>query len=346
MRSSVPFAALAASATILALAGCAGASSGGELTPEDSPLSEYLSAAWGGDLSPEEQHKKFAEQQAKSEALMAECMAEEGFEYAPAQDVSLDISTGDEWEPDKREWVEKYGYGYVSSPGAEAPVEEPAEETVDPNAAYVSSLSASEQTAYYETLYGVSPTDEELEDGTYEYRWEDAGCQGWAQHEVSGDDPAQSEEFTALWEKLQKLSTEAQEGPELADLNAEWATCMADHGEPGFAAQADAGQSIIAAQEKIYEAASGGDGESGDGESGDGESGDGPAADIQDPNDSPEMKALGEREIELALVDLECREKTSFATRSLRIQFALEEKFIAENKAELDAFKAAAEQSK
>lgn len=341
MRSSVPFAALAASATIIALAGCAGASSGSELTPEDSPLSEYLSAAWGGDLSPEEQQKKFAEQQAKVEALVAQCMADEGFEYAPAGDVSLDISTGDEWEPDKREWVEKYGYGYVTSPGAEEPVEEPAEESVDPNAEYVSSLSASEQTAFYETLYGVSPSDEELEDGTYEYRWEDAGCQGRAQHEVSGDDPAQNEEFTALWEKLQKLSTEAQEGPELADLNAEWATCMADHGEPGFATQSEAGQSIIDAQEKIYEQASGDDG-SGDG----GESADGASADIEDPNESSEMKALGEREIELALVDLECREKTSFTSRSLEIQFAVEEKFIAENKAELDAFKAAAEQSK
>ena len=58
------------------------------------------------------------------------------------------------------------------------------------------------------------------------------------------------------------------------------------------------------------------------------------------------MKALGERELKLALIDLDCREKTSFATKSLEIQFALEEKFIAENKTELEAFKAAAEQSK
>lgn len=58
------------------------------------------------------------------------------------------------------------------------------------------------------------------------------------------------------------------------------------------------------------------------------------------------MKELGEREIALALVDLECREKTSFTKKSMEIQFALEEKFIAANKADLDAFKAAAEQSK
>ena len=50
-----------------------------------------------------------------------------------------------------------------------------------------------------------------------------------------------------------------------------------------------------------------------------------------DPSESPEMKELGEREIALALVDLECREKTSFTKKSMEIQFALEEKFIAAN---------------
>ena len=57
------------------------------------------------------------------------------------------------------------------------------------------------------------------------------------------------------------------------------------------------------------------------------------------------MKALGEREIEIALVDLDCRTKTSYTEEALKIQFDLEERFIADNKAELEAFKAAAEQN-
>lgn len=338
MRSTVPLAAVAASAMVFILTGCGGAPSGDELSYEDSPLNEYLSAAWGGDLSPEEQQKKMEEQQAKVEALVAQCMSDEGFEYTPNTDSGTVMSDGGEWEPDKREWVEKYGYGYVNSPFAEQMEENPSdEEGSDPNSEYVMSLSESEQTAFYETLYGPTPSEDEIsEDGSYEYKWEDAGCQGWAQHEIDGDDPTQAEEFSELRKKIEELYSTAQDSPELADLNAEWASCMADKGEPGFTKQMDAGQSIMDEQNKIYEQAFGDGSEPVDTES----------ADFEDPNDSPEMKALTEREIELALVDLECREKTSFTKKSLEIQFAVEEKFIAANKADLEAFKAAAEQSK
>jgi len=338
MRSTVPLAALAASAMVFILTGCGGASSDDKLSYEDSPLSQYLSAAWGGDLSQEEQQKKMEEQQTKVEDLVAQCMADEGFEYTPNTDTGTVVSDGGEWEPEKREWVEKYGYGFVNSPFSEQLEENPSEqESSDPNADYVTSLSESEQAAFYETLYGATPAEDELaEDGSYEYRWEDAGCQGWAQHEIQGDDPSQSEEFSALRTKMEELMTTMQDSPELADLNAEWASCMADKGEPGFTKQSEAGESIMEEQNKIYDEVYGDGSEPVDTE----------AADFEDPSEGPEMKALGERELELAVIDLECREKTSFATKSLEIQFALEEKFIAENKAELEAFKAAAEQSK
>lgn len=337
MRSTVPLAAIAATAMVLVLSGCGGPSSGEELTYEDSPLNEYLSAAWGSDLSPEEQEKKFQEQQTKVEELVAECMSDEGFEYAPNVSSGGIMTDGGEWEPEKREWVEKYGYGFVNSPFSEEQEGATDEEYTDPNADYVSSLSESEQAAFYETLYGATPEEDELsEDGSYEYRWEDAGCQGWAQHELEGDDPWQSEDFSDLRTKMEELWTSAQDAPELADLNAEWATCMADKGEPGFSTQSEASQSIIDEQNALYESAYGDGSEPVDPD----------AADFEDPNESAEMKALGEREIELALVDLECREKTSYTKKAMEIQFALEEKFIADNKADLEAFKAAAEQSK
>ena len=80
MRSTVPLAALAASAMVFILTGCGGASSDDKLSYEDSPLSQYLSAAWGGDLSQEEQQKKMEKEQAQVEELVAQCMADEGFE--------------------------------------------------------------------------------------------------------------------------------------------------------------------------------------------------------------------------------------------------------------------------
>lgn len=339
MRSTGPLVALAATGTVLLLAGCAGTSGDDGLTYEDSPLTKYVTAAYGGDMSPEEQQKKMQEDQRTMEDLVATCMAEEGFEYAPNTDTGgMVVSDSDnEWEPDKREWVEKYGYGMVNSPFAEQQEEDAAEEYVDPNQEYLESLSDSEQTAFYETLYGVTPDEEDLgEDGSYEYRWEDAGCQGAAQHEVDGDNVWQSDEFADLRGKMEELWTSSMESPEMADLNAEWASCMAEGGEPGFTTQSEASQSINDEQNALYDKAFGDGSEPLDTES----------SDFVDPSDSPEMKALGEREIELALVDLECRDKTSYLEESLKLQFAREEKFIADNKAELDAFKAAAEQSK
>lgn len=341
MRSTGPLAALAATAMVFVLAGCSGPSSGGDLSYEDSPLNKYLSAAYGGDLSPEEQQKLSEERQAQTEELVAKCMAEEGFEYAPNTDNGSGMMTSadGDWEPEKREWVEKYGYGMINSPFAEKQQEATEEEYVDPNQDYVESLSESEQTAFYETLYGPTPDEEEMgEDGSYEYRWEDAGCQGWAQHEVEGEnaDPFQSEEFADLRTKMEEFWTSSQASPEFSELNSAWAACMDDAGEPGFTTQQDAIQSIIDEQTALYDAAYGDGSEPVDTES----------ADFEDPNESAAMKELGEREIELALVDLECREKTSYAKKSLEIQFALEEKFVADNKAELEAFKSAAEQSK
>jgi hypothetical protein len=110
---------------------------------------------------------------------------------------------------------------------------------------------------------------------------------------------------------------------------------MDDAGEPGFTAQLDAQQSISDEQSALFDAAYGDGTTEVDVES----------PDFVDPSESPEMKELGEREIELALVDLECKEKTSYMKQALEIQFAIEEKFIAENKADLEAFKAAAEQN-
>ncbi|WP_314425459.1 hypothetical protein [uncultured Microbacterium sp.] len=338
MRTTGPLAALAATALVFTLAGCSGAGDD-EVTYEDSPLNEYLSAAYGGDLSPEEQQKQFEERQLKTEELMAECMAEEGFEYTPnTQNGGLVFSDDDvEWEPEKKDWVEKYGYGIVNNPYNEMGQEEQSgEEYVDPNAEYVESLSESEQTAYYEVAYGVPPEEDELaEDGSYEYNWEDAGCQGWAQHELEGEDPWQSDEFADLREKMTEVFTDAQESPELTDLNAEWAACMDDAGEPGFASPMEAQQSISDEQNALFDAAYGDGTTEVDVES----------PDFVDPSESPEMAEIGEREIELALADLECRTSLSYMKKSLEIQFAIEEKFIAENKADLEAFKAAAEQN-
>lgn len=324
----------------LTLAACSGPSDSG-LSYEDSPLSKYFEASFGGDMSVEEQQKQIDEQTRVQEELMAECMKEEGFEYIPDLDNGgVIISSEDDvvWEPDDKDWVAQYGYGMVNSPYSDSMMTPSEEEYVDPNADYVMSLSESEQTAYYETAYGAPMEGDGSEAEVIEYNWEDAGCQGWAQHEAGGEDPWQAAEFAPLLQKMQELWETSQNAPELAGINAKWSACMEDGGQPGFETQPEAAESISDAQNKIYEEVSLASADGGaDGEI--------TPEDMIDPNDTPEMKELGEKEIALALVDLECREKTSYTEESLKVQFALEEKFIADNKADLEAFKAAAEQS-
>ncbi|WP_204261220.1 hypothetical protein [Blastococcus saxobsidens] len=316
----------------LLLSGCSGsdgdATASSERDDESSPLTEYLNAVYGGDLTPEEQERKFTEEQERAEELVAQCMQEQGFEYTPSSTGGAYLSgDGTEWEPDDREWVTQYGYGAINSPFSEAPM--PEEETVDPNADYVQSLSESEQTAFYEALYGPMPSEDEMpEEVATEYDWTTAGCQGAAQHEVAGEDPSQSEEFRPLFDAINELYSGTASWPGMAELDDEWSACMDASGHGGFATQMDAQESINEAVNELYENV----GMSDDGM----------------PTGEPDQAAfdaLAEREVELALADLDCREEIDYADRAAEITREVEQQFIDDHKTELDALVAAAEQN-
>lgn len=317
----------------LAIAGCTGGqdTSSTDLW-ENSPLNKYLGWDSASQQSSEEQEREFIEQRNRVEELVAACMKDEGFEYVPvdyAQEAGMVVSSEDEeypWEPDKREWVAKYGYGAVDWPGKEEMEEEAAnpeegESSVDPNQEYVESLSPSEQTAYYETLYGPQPTEEEVESGDYEYDPENAGCMGDAELEFGAEDPWAAEEFQPIMEAMTELYTTVREAPEFRELDAKWSRCMEDAGFD-FSAQGEAQQSIYDRQSEIYESVT--EEEWAEGEP-----------------DLPELDELQADEVELALADLECREKTDYTENSMKLQYAAEEAFIQEHKAELDALKEA-----
>jgi len=344
----------AATVAALLLAGCGGSDDAGteaaastSAAPE-SPLTEYLSAVYGGDLSPEEQERQATEQMARQEELAAQCMQEEGFEYAPnTAGMSFSAGSDVEWEPDDREWVAQYGYGAVKSPFSEQP--QPTEEFVDPNEDYLAALSESERNAFYEALYGPQPTEEEMaeqeaaaEDGSaaMEYDWQTAGCQGRAQHEVSGDQLYESAEFRPLLDAINDLYTDTATHPEVVALDGEWAACMDAAGQPGFTTQTDAQESIYEAQNAFYEQGATATSEL------DAEATAAPAEDGSFPGgpDQAELDALGEEEVALALVDLDCREQTDYRDRQSEVQRQVEEEFIADHKTELDALVAASEQ--
>lgn len=334
----------------LLLAGCSGApgeSSGGGLSHDDSPLAVYLEAAWGSGMSQEERDKEMADTNRRIEDLVAACMKDEGFDYVPVvYDPSDDAGVEFEWEPEKREWVEEYGYGIMNDPFLAANGGE-LEEYTDANTAYVDSLSESERAAYMEALYGPMIEDED-EAAMSDYDWTTAGCYGEAQHETSGDEAAYEEQFTDLFEKINELWEKQQKAPETAALDAEWAQCMDAAGAPGFTKQSDALDSISKATVDLqseYAASADGDSSGDAAVSKDAALSEDAAVTTPDLSETPDGKKLAERELALALIDLDCREQTDYVQESLRIQFAIEERFIAENKAELEAFKAAAEQA-
>lgn len=323
MRSTTPLIALFAVTSAVLLSGCsAPADSEPGASERESPLSEYLNALYGGDLSEDEMEKKYAADEKEREALISTCMNDEGFEYIPAVQSTSFSSGGEEWLPDDREWVAQYGYGMTSYPGADDPA--PTEEYVDPNQDYVTSLPESEQQAFYEALNGAPIAEEDLPaDGSYEYNWEESGCYGFAQNEIVGEDPSQSEEHKPLFEAITAVYTDLEKAPEMADLNAAWSDCMSGAGYPGFSAQQDAQTAVSDEYNKLWE------GQTEGGE----------------PSEA-DMDALTEGEVETALADLECREKTNYRDAAFDVQADIEQKFIDDNKEALEALKADAEQGR
>lgn len=333
-------------ASALALTGCTQGGNG-SLSYEDSPLGTYLAAAWGSgaDLSIEDQQKELDRQNREIEELTAVCMKEAGFEYIPNLENGGTIMGDDGlWQPDKREWVAQYGFGVFNNPYNQQAMGG-GEEYVDPNQDYIESLSESEQTAYYQTLSGEGATEEQANDPDFDWATLDNGCHGEASEQVYNSSGQQDlyTEYEPLLQRMNEVYTTVQSSAAMKELDRAWAACMADAGHTGYTRQAEPTEQLYEVQNTLYES------QNAAFEDFDYENA--TEAELEalyaanDPTSTPEWKQYAEEEIEIALADFDCREKTDYTDKSLRLQFDAEEKFIADNKAELEAFRAAAEQA-
>lgn len=341
MRRPLPVA--AAVAAVAALAACGGdAGPGEELTWEDSPLSQVLADLYGGDMSPEEQEQQMAEQEREVQEIIATCMAEEGFEYIPVTyDHSFIAFDDDDWG--SKEWAEQYGYGITTDPWADQEQVEPVEEWTDPNDDYVMAMSPGEQEAYYEALYG--PMDFAEDDGEWvegddmavEYDWEEAGCQGLAQHEVYDQDNAQAmwedPAFSEFFAAAERIYEEVERDPKVAEINEEWAACMADAGFDGMTRPDEASNEFYEEWERLYtEADAQIDWENIDWEAL------GPNADpVRDAIGEDVLAEMREREIATAVADSTCKEDLGTESKYFAVQFEYEEEFVKTWQAEIDA---------
>lgn len=332
MRTRPAFFALTVAVATLTLAGCtAGGGESDTLSYEDSPMAKLFGSDDAEEFDADKAQAESIEQTKKVEELVAECMQKEGFEYTPQKIDESMYSSGDEWKTDDREWVAQYGYGLMNYPGMNDVVTDDA--AADPNAGYYETLSESEKAAYDEALNGAAMMAEPVEGESMEYDWETAGCYGSAQHEVypEMDGPSEDDlaEFDDLMTAMNEMYSQFYDGTTQTEPDKKWAACMSEAGYADFTLQSDAMNSISEKLNVLWEEAPGMDDPSADPE------------DFQDPAESEEGKAIAAEEIEVALADLECREKTDYTNAQMRLQFEAEEKFIAEHKAELEAYKAA-----
>jgi hypothetical protein len=297
-----------------------------------------MAAISGSDLSEEEQFRRRDAEERRREELIAQCMNEAGFEYIPNPTLGVQVYGGGgegEWfDPDNREWVIQYGYGGVNYPQADSDANADydakgsAPEYVDPNRAYVESLSDSERQAWEWAMWGQPP---EPENGiiTAEMREQvDPGCYGRANDLILQESPAsllESEQFRPLFEALNQMRNEMWENEyTFAEVNRDWSDCMAGAGFPGFSHQSDANNQFWEEYSVFFT--------------------DWDWETQGDPHGTPGFTALGEREVQIALADVDCRIETNFTSRVNEISLAMETQFVADHRAELEALRAAAEQ--
>lgn len=332
--------AAAAVALVLSLSACGGGDPGEKSGDDEAlgPLDTFFEEVYGG--GDEEQANA---QMMEVEEIVASCMQEQGFEYTPVDYSAMGGGMNPTEELDVEwgtlEFAEQYGYGATTNPwgdGEEVP-EETGEEWVDPNQDYVSAMSETEQTAYYEALYGKQTFDESDPEAEVEYNWETAGCQGLAQHEVyEAGTGMDSEEFTALQDEMSAMWEASAADSRLTELNSTWADCMADAGFTGMAAVGDGETSIYDEVNALWENA---------------------YTDAGENMTEDDYKAIEEgiqaqlaeitpREIDTAVADFTCREEIKYDEVQREVNFEYQEKFVEEHREELDAWMAAARDAK
>jgi hypothetical protein len=284
-----------------------------------------------------------AADQMRSEELIAQCMGEQGFEYTPVDYGAMNsggvISTDEldvQWGT--LEFAKEWGYGITTNPYGDQ-MEEPVdsgEQWVDPNQAYVEAMSATEQEAYYLALYGAQYNQEYVEGQEYEWKWEDAGCQGFAQHEVYPDSMGdQDSEYAALMDEMNTMWESSMSDPRMAEIETDWASCMSDAGYAGLAKVDDAQAQIYAKVEPIWNDAYA----------------DMPPdateedyAAVQEEVDA-QLAAITAEEIETAVADFTCRDDVKYTETQTDINLEYQQEFYDAHKAELEAWVASMDAS-
>jgi len=303
-----------------------------QTAPQVSPLSEFIGLGW--EERPYEENQRIdAEREARKQELISQCMHEAGFDYVvyPAPTGNAGIRSGVDYRPDDIEWVSQWGYGIIDSPfGSVAKITDlNIWQANNPNNEFLAEMSDSERAAWQTALDGTSAPDgqpvayEELP----EEHW---GCTRWAQSRVSTLPPGRelltTDEFADLYRAIQELGNNWRASTDYVELNQDWAYCMADLGYPAKSAGFTMDDPLTAQMYVLQQTK---------------------ALRIdrdQGIDVSAQLPKLQELETETALDDLTCRDTTDYNNRKTAIVLAAENQFVNDYRAQLEAYRSAAEQ--
>jgi hypothetical protein len=315
----------AAVSTVVVLAtGIAGCDLSTDAAPAFDDVRATLDVAWAEAADP-------GSDMAQMELLVADCMAEAGFDYVPvdygehvtphypASATSLPATPSARTGSDD---VAGSGYGITS-----APPPDPTETWTDPNAAHVAEMSPEDQQAYWTALDGQR--SDTAEDGEWQYDWRTAGCRGLAQNRVYGD-PATLDQLAVIETELDQARLAAASDPRMTQLDVVWADCMARAGYPDLATVSGAETAVRDAWDALWdEAFAGLPPEPSDADV------TAAAATAQD-----DVAALARREAATATADLTCRDTVGYEATRAAISTEYQDRFYQAHRAELEAWAA------
>ena len=234
------------------------------------------------------------------ENLTAACMAAQGFEYIPVVPTPEDIEFEEGLLAGTPEYVEQYGYGIWKQPSASGGYHW--DIGANPNDTLVAAMSDAGRDAYVTALSGPV-ISENHEDGSV---MREGGCSSAADTPV-GDDVAYL--VNVRREASEFLATLDQD-TRFADIDAAWASCMAD---AGFG-----DRTPRAAQERIQQEQL--------------------AAFVDGV--APEASVIADgaaEERRVAVADFECRYTTDWTARHRAVEIELQQDYVDAHLADLEA---------
>jgi len=305
--------------------------------PQQGALDEFTLRIWGAITSDDPQVRQAAEEQRvrAEEEYIAACMTAQGFTYYPrTMQVTVTVTEGP--LPGSREFAERFGFGISGLAGGVLGGGQlnvgSRQVGPDPNWELRDAMSEAERTAWDEALRGDWAAIPE--DGVID--WSQQGCWGQALMasfpNIRGT--ALNEEFRAISDELTRFQDAAELDPRMIAFHSEWAACMTQAGYPGwrnprhvdralfdeFLGIQDADPTFDLLAEWDWEAEP-----------------DGP------PPFERDTASLREREMALALADIDCREALDFDAREREVVLVLQQEFVDRNRDELEAWASAAE---